>query len=554
MLKHLYIKNYALIEELDIDFQGGFSVITGETGAGKSILLGAMGQLLGQRADVRSIQPGAAKCVVEAEFELSGFGLADFFQQNGFDFDDHCCIIRRELTTSGKSRAFVNDTPATIGQLKALGAQIIDIHSQHQNLLLANETFQLDVLDSLAQSHQALNEYTQAYQQYRQQTKALQALTARLAAERENKDYIQFLASQLSDFNPQPGEDEALEQEIQTLTHAEDIKTSLFHTSALMSDEPHGILQAMSQARQLVQTASRHLPDAEEWTSRLEEVYIELKDIASEIEHRADSVQYDPQRLEMLNQRQNELQTLERKHKTSSAEGLIEIWEDLSRQLDQIECGDDEIQNLQKALNHTHAQLMERAARLTALRRQSATFLQQQMSEMLSPLGMPNAQLQVEIDPLDTPQDKGTNRVTFLFSANKNAPLRPIAEVASGGEIARVMLTLKTIISQAQQLPTLIFDEIDTGVSGHIAECMARMMQQMASTQGMQVISITHLPQIAALGAAHYHVYKQDGDFHTHTHISQLTPDERIQEIAHMLSGAQVTQAAIDNAKQLLKL
>ncbi len=554
MLKHLYIKNYALIEELDIDFESGFSVITGETGAGKSILLGAVGLLLGQRADTKSIQAGANKCIVEAEFKLDGFGLEDFFEENELDFEQQTCIIRRELTSAGKSRAFINDTPATVAQLKTLGAHIIDIHSQHQNLLLANENFQMDVLDSLGHNTDIIKEYTAIYREYRQLTDALAEMRQRVATNKENKDYIQFQLNQLTDFNPLPGEDETLQEETETLSHAEDIKSVLFRATSLMNDEPQGIILSLRQAQQLAQNVSRHYPNAEEWTARLESAYIELKDIAAEMEDKAESIAYDPQRLEILNARLDELYTLEKKHHVDNADELIELKENFQKQLDEIDCGDEGIDAMEKKLGKIKKELTEKAKVLTATRKESAKYLQTQMKEMLTPLGMPNAQLEVRITPLDVPAEKGMDQVTFYFSANKSGELRPIADVASGGEIARVMLTLKALISEVKQLPTIIFDEIDTGVSGHIAECMAKMMQRMAATDRMQVISITHLPQIAAIGTHHYWVHKEDYGEQTLSHITRLSNEERIREIANMLSGAQVTQAAIENAKQLLRL
>lgn len=554
MLKHLYIKNYALIEELDMDFQEGFSVITGETGAGKSILLGAIGLLLGQRADSKSIQTGANRCVIEAEFYLEGFGLETFFSENDFDFEGHTCTLRRELTSAGKSRAFINDTPATVAQLKELGSHIIDIHSQHQNLLLANENFQMEILDILGNNEERIKQYSTIYQEYKTLEHALEKLKERINSDKENEDYLRFQLKQLSEFNPVAGEDETLQEEAETLSHAEDIKSALFQATERMSGEQYGIVSSLRQVLQTLQSATRHYPAAEEWCARVEEAYIDLKDLSQELEEKAESIAFDPQRLEAINNRLDELYTLEKKHHTDSAEGLLRIKEQLAQQIGEMDCSEEDIAEKEKELAQVKKNLVEKAGELTQSRSEAATLLQDKMHQMLAPLGMPNAHLDVQVEPLDAPSAKGMDQVVFFFSANKNGTPRPIAEVASGGEVARVMLSLKTLISKAKQLPTIIFDEIDTGVSGNIADCMAQMMKEMASNHKMQVISITHLPQIAAMGGTHYRVYKEDTSDQTLSHIKQLDKEERIKEIANMLSGAQVSQAAIENAKQLLNL
>ena len=554
MLKHLYIKNYALIEELDMDFQEGFSVITGETGAGKSILLGAIGLLLGQRADSKSIQTGANRCVIEAEFYLEGFGLETFFSENDFDFEGHTCTLRRELTSAGKSRAFINDTPATVAQLKELGSHIIDIHSQHQNLLLANENFQMEILDILGNNEERIKQYSTIYQEYKTLEHALEKLKERINSDKENEDYLRFQLKQLSEFNPIAGEDETLQEEAETLSHAEDIKSALFQATERMSGEQYGIVSSLRQVLQTLQSATRHYPAAEEWHARVEEAYIDLKDLSQELEEKAESIAFDPQRLEAINNRLDELYTLEKKHHTDSAEGLLRIKEQLAQQIGEMDCSEEDIAEKEKELAQVKKNLVEKAGELTQSRSEAATLLQEKMHSMLAPLGMPNAHLDVLVAPLETPSAKGMDQVVFFFSANKNGTPRPIADVASGGEVARVMLSLKTLISKTKQLPTIIFDEIDTGVSGNIADCMAQMMKEMASNHKMQVISITHLPQIAAMGATHYRVYKEDTSDQTLSHIKQLDKEERIKEIANMLSGAQVSQAAIENAKQLLNL
>lgn len=553
MLKHLYIKNYALIEELSIDFQNGFSVITGETGAGKSILLGAINLLLGHKAESKNIKTGASRCVIEAEFHLNDFGLESFFEENDFDFEDSICTIRRELSATGKSRAFINDTPASVGQLKELGCQIIDIHSQHQNLLLSNEDFQMEVVDLLGNNIDNLKHYFTVYSTYKKQEVALKEMQQKVAENKENIDFLQFQLKQLCDFNPIAGEDETLQEEADEQTHAEEIKTALYEAANMMYNEPHSIVQAIRQVRQTVGSLERYVPKAAEWTERLESAYIELKDLYEEIDSKAESVSYDPKRLEALNERLDQLYSLEKKHHVDSAEKLVELKESLQQKLDEIENGDDNIAELERELAKSRQELHEKGKVLTAERAKAGTMLQEQMHTMLCALGMPNARLEVKLTPLPAPSAKGMDQVTFLFSANKSSATRPISEVASGGEISRVMLALKVILSNLKQLPTVIFDEIDTGVSGNIAECMAQMMKKLASNQGMQVISITHLPQIAAIGTSHYRVYKEDHDEQTNSHIVRLNEEERIHEIANMLSGAHVSQAAIENAKQLLK-
>ena len=476
MLKHLYIKNYALIEELDMDFQEGFSVITGETGAGKSILLGAIGLLLGQRADSKSIQTGANRCVIEAEFYLEGFGLETFFSENDFDFEGHTCTLRRELTSAGKSRAFINDTPATVAQLKELGSHIIDIHSQHQNLLLANENFQMEILDILGNNEERIKQYSTIYQEYKTLEHALEKLKERINSDKENEDYLRFQLKQLSEFNPVAGEDETLQEEAETLSHAEDIKSALFQATERMSGEQYGIVSSLRQVLQTLQSATRHYPAAEEWHARVEEAYIDLKDLSQELEEKAESIAFDPQRLEAINNRLDELYTLEKKHHTDSAEGLLRIKERLAQQIGEMDCSEEDIAEKEKELAQVKKNLVEKAGELTQSRSEAATLLQEKMHSMLAPLGMPNAHLDVQVAPLETPSAKGMDQVVFFFSANKNGTPRPIADVASGGEVARVMLSLKTLISKAKQLPTIIFDEIDTGVSGEVASKLGDIM------------------------------------------------------------------------------
>ena len=528
MLQSLFIQNYALIDTLDIQFQPGFSVITGETGAGKSIILGAIGLLLGQRADSKAIKNGTAKCVIEARFDLGPYGMEDFFRRNDLEFDGQECIIRREVMPSGKSRAFINDTPVQVGLLKELGSMLIDIHSQHQNLLLNQEDFQLNVIDILAGDKEELLRYKALYADYRQAEKALEAARKETEKAKEEEDYIAFQLEQLEKAGLREGEQEELEQEAELLAHAEDIKQTLYQADRMI------------------------YPDAGEWAQRLESCHIELKDLAGEIAARAEQIEFDPERLQYVNERLNTLYDLQQKHRTDSVGKLLRIEEEYRGKLEAINHSDEHLKALQARKEETYAAVSAQAGRLTALRREAALEAERQMKEKLVPLGIPNVRFKVELTPKDAPDGTGADRINFLFSANKSGQLQPISQVASGGEVARVMLSLKAMISGAVKLPTIIFDEIDTGVSGSIAEKMARIMHEMGS-RNRQVISITHLPQIAAMGTAHYKVYKEDHADGTTSHIVRLDEQGRIEEIAHMLSGSTLTEAAISNAKELLR-
>lgn len=553
MLTHLYIKNYALIDELDIDLHPGFSVITGETGAGKSIILGAIGLLLGQRADVRDIQQGARKCTIEAQFCLKGFGLEEYFTENDFDFENQECSIRRELTDSGKSRAFVNDTPATLAQLKVLGARIIDIHSQHQNLMLADEGFQTDMLDLMGNAMDQRQAYATCYRRHQQLRQQLAALRQEAEEAGRNHDYLDFQWQQLNQLKPQPGEDETLEKEAQTLQHAEEIKTVLYQTGELLATEEGGILTGLRHACQQLQQLQRVYDGCGDWAGRLENAYIDLKDLCDDVSSQAERMEYNPERLQEVTQRLDALYTLEQKHHVENAAQLALLAEEMRRQLDKTEQFGDLIAQAEAEEAACRQELESLGQVLTARRNEAARRIEAELAEALVPLGIPHPKVRIDIAPLPQPSPLGMDRVTLMFSANRNSTPSPIAEVASGGEIARVMLAVKRMLASVKQMPTIIFDEIDTGVSGRIAECMAHIMRQMSRDHGTQVVSITHLPQIAARGDVHYKVYKQDNDSHTASHIVRLSDDERVTEIAHMLSGAEVTEAAIENAKQLLR-
>ena len=551
MLKSIYIQNYALIDQLDISFRPGFSVITGETGAGKSIILGAIGLLLGQRADVKAIKNGATKCIVEAKFSIANYHMSAFFEENDIEFDPDECIIRREVHATGKSRAFINDTPASLTQMKILGERLIDVHSQHQNLLLNKEGFQMNILDILAQDHNELDRYSALFARYRDLSKQLDDTIAEAEKGRNDEDYIRFQLDQLEGANLQEGELKELESEAETLSHAEEIKAGLYKSVQLIDGDANGALSLTKEAVQSLQGLAHIYQPAQAWTEQLNSCYIELKELARDIENAEDHVEFNPSRLDFINERLNTVYSLMQKHHVNSDVELMELTETYRAKLDNITSFDDRIAELQQQKQQCFDEVLQQAAVLTGMRTRSAQFIESQMESLLVPLGMPNVRFQVALSPRPAPDTKGMDSVSFLFSANKNAPLQNVATIASGGEIARVMLSLKAMIAGAVKLPTIIFDEIDTGVSGSIAEKMALIMQDMGK-QNRQVISITHLPQIASRGATHYKVYKEDTESGTHSHIRQLTHDERIVEIANMLSGATLTEAALSNARELL--
>ena len=552
MLTNLHIQNYALIDRLDIDFERGFSVITGETGAGKSIILGAIGLLLGQRADSKSIKAGAAKCIIEAHFDLTNYDMEGFFEENDLEYDDEC-ILRRELSASGKSRAFINDMPAQLSQMKELGEQLIDVHSQHQNLLLNKESFQLNVVDILANDAQEVNVYKEVYHHWRALSTELTHLTEEAEKNRADEDYLTFQLEQLDQLNIKEGEQEELEAEADRLNHAEEIKNSLYIAGqSLNPEEGNGVLSALKDAGRQLRDIARVFPTADELQERMESCLIELKDISNEIESSLEQVEFNPARLEQVNDRLNQLYTLEQKHHVQTDTELIALAEDLRAKLQAITSYDERIDELTKAKKLAYEQVIVQADTLTALRKKAAKEIEKRLTEHLIPLGMPNVQFQIAFTTRKEPDTTGADSINFLFSANKNGTLQDIAHVASGGEIARVMLSLKALITGAVKLPTIIFDEIDTGVSGKIAERMAFIMQEMGAAN-RQVISITHLPQIAARGNAHYRVYKEDTDIGTSSHLVRLSDEERVTEIAHMLSGETLTDAAMENAKELLK-
>ena len=552
MLKHLYIKNFALIDILDIDLYPGFSVITGETGAGKSIVLGAIGLLLGQRADLKTLKQGADKCVIEAHFDLSRYDMKFFFDENDIEFDANDCIIRRELTSAGKSRAFINDTPVQLSMLKELGERLVDVHSQHQNLLLNKQDFQMSVLDIIADDAKELADYKKCYDAYHQAANALEELKEEIERNRQNVDFLQFQYQELDEARLMTGEQEELEQKSETMSHSEEIKSALYTADNALQTEGTGIVTQLRSATSALKSVAHVFPEAEELASRMDSTYIELKDIAQEVGSLMEDVDFDPAELDHINERLDRLYDLQKKYHAEDTEALITLRDSLKEQLEHIENSDETLREREQQVEQLKTQCQQKADALTKLRTKAAKQIETEMQQRLVPLGMPHIRCQISISK-ENLATNGQDKVAYLFSANTSTPLQPVSQVASGGEIARVMLALKAMISGAVKLPTIIFDEIDTGVSGKIAEKMAEIMYEMGSHE-RQVISITHLPQIAAMGAAHYKVEKEETPQGTTSRMEMLTPDERITEIAQMLSGSKVTEAAIQNAKQLLQL
>lgn len=552
MLRQLYIKNFTLIDTLDMCFYPGFSVITGETGAGKSIVLGALNLLLGQRADTKNIKNGCDRCVIEARFDIRGYDMRHVFEDNDIDCDPDECIMRRELTAAGKSRAFVNDTPVSLTAMRIIGQQLVDIHSQHQNLLLNEEDFQLNVVDIIAKNGELIEEYKQTYNTYAAAHKAVESLKSSIENNRKDEDYMRFLLNELEEAKLQPGKQKRLETESETLSHVEDIKTALYSADDILSGSGNGVVGRLKECVRLIENIKDVYPDIRDISERLDNCHIEIKDIAHEIGVDAGDVDYDPQRLQEINEELDVIYSLQQKHHVTTEEELIGIRDSLKEKIDRIDNSDEELQRMTAEEAEARKQSMALADKLTVRRKAAAKVIEQDMRDRLVPLGIPNVRFAVDIDDKALCSD-GKDRVSFLFSANTNTVMQPVSQVASGGEIARVMLSLKAMISGAVKMPTIIFDEIDTGVSGKIAEQMANIMNEMGNNE-RQVISITHLPQIAAQGSTHYKVFKEETPQGTISRMTRLTAEERVDEIAQMLSGADVTAAAINNARELLHL
>lgn len=552
MLKQLYIQNFTLIDEMNILFHPGFSVITGETGAGKSIILGALGLLKGNRADTKQIRQGEERCVIEAHFDIRQYNLKDFFLENDLDDDPHDCILRREININGKSRAFINDTPASLTVMKDLGERLIDIHSQHQNLLLNKEDFQLHVVDILTKDEDTLRKYQESYQNYKKEQTILEEMIAKVSKDQENEDYLRFQLQELSDAALSEGEQEVLEQEISTLEHAEEIKSALYLSQSLISNESNGIIETLNQVSQQLQKIEQIYTPVQEISQRMESCYIEMKDLLQEITAQGEQVSYNPQQLEQSQARLDTINSLEHKYHVASIAELIAYQQKIQEQINLLDHSDEEIQKQKDIVAKLLDNCTQQAERLTTIRKKAAKTIESEMKARLVPLGIPKINFKVDIKPKEL-SPNGKDSVSFLFSANTNSPLSPVSQVASGGEIARVMLSLKAMISGAVKLPTIIFDEIDTGVSGSVAEKMAHIMDEMGNNH-RQVISITHLPQIAALGKNHYKVSKTETPNGTISNMTQLNEQQRIEEIAQMLSGSNITKAALANARELLNV
>lgn len=555
MLKKLDIRNFTLIDHLEMALYPGFSVITGETGAGKSIVIGAIGLLLGNRADAKQVKRGCDKCIIEATFDLSIYHsdvLKDFFEDNDLDYEPEECLLRREVNANGKSRAFINDTPVTLALMRELGEQLIDVHSQHQNLLLSKEDFQLNVVDIIARDRQQLADYRAAFAEYRSAQRRLEELREQIATSRDNEDFLRFQQKELSEANLASGEQEQLEQEAELMSHAEDIKRALHEADYGLSGDDTGIVNLTRSIAAQLRSVADVYPEAQELAERLESCFVELKDISQEIASKVDDVEYDPQRFNLITQRLDTIYTLQQKFHVQTVDELLDRLNGINAQLDNIDNSDEELQELERSVEKLHAVCVEKAVVLTDMRRKSATVVEQELSKLLVPLGIPKVRFKVEVSPADL-STNGADKVMFLFSANSSTDMQPVSQVASGGEIARVMLSLKAMISKTIGLPTIIFDEIDTGVSGRVAEQMAHIMRDMGKAN-RQVLCITHLPQIAAAGSTHYKVSKQETEQGTVSTMTQLSDEQRITEIAQMLSGSDVSQAAVDNAKSLLAL
>ncbi len=558
MLQFLTIDNYALINHLEFEPGKGLTVITGETGAGKSIIMGALGLILGQRADAKAVRTGAVKCVIEASFDVSQYNLEEYFRQNDLEYDAHSTIIRREIYATGKSRAFVNDIPVQLQMLKELGQSLIDIHSQHQNLLLGQDSFQIGVLDSLAGNQYELGQYRTVYTELSALRRQIRKLREEAEKNAQEADYIRYQFAQLEDANLQAGEQEELEAEQERLAHAEEIKSGLCNLHDGLDGEGESVVQQLKSISQRAHDLIRIYPEIKEIAERLESDYIDLKDMADDLDSQSEDISFDPQRFEQVEERLSQLYSLFKKHGKQSVDELIELRDELAERISHIDCSDDEIEELEVQNKQLTAQVNKCASALTATRKKAAEMLQEKLVEKVSYLGMPNVRFEAQVNPLisektgkNTYASSGADAINFLFSANKNQPLKPAGEVASGGEISRLMLSIKSLVANARTLPTIIFDEIDTGVSGDIADRMGKVMKELSTH--LQVITITHLPQVAGKGDQHFKVFKQDEAEATITHITQLNQEERIQEVARMLSGSDITPEALANAKTLMK-
>lgn len=545
MLNSLHIENYVLIKKLDLNFESGFSVITGQTGAGKSILLGALNLVLGARADLKSIKEGSEKCIIEATFNISNYNLIDFFEENDLDYSTEC-ILRRELSASGKSRLFINDTPVNASILRTLADQLIDVHSQHENLILRDNNFQLGVLDTTAKNQDLLDKYKSLYKSHQQISRNIEELESELSKGKEELDYLQFQYNQLEESKLVDSEDHDIETELTILEHANDIKYALLESENMLSAE-QGVLEMLKTAENSLSAVSKYSTYCEEIVNRIYSCHIELKDIASELYNESEKVDSNPERLEYLRERRDLIYSLCQKHRVNTVSELIEIRNDLENRISLIDNSDEEIERLKSERDNLYKELLALANEISNRRQTQALEVEKSLVELLTALGMPNCEVKFSITPLASPINSGMDKVELLFSSNKNKSPQPIDKTASGGEISRVMLCLKYLLANSTSLPTLIFDEIDTGISGEAADLTAKMLKKMSTN--VQIISISHLPQIAAKATTHYFVEKSG---ESETTVTQLTAEERVTAIARMLSGSTLSDAAIKNAQALL--
>ena len=551
MLQRLSIKNFVLIEELTIEFGPDFSVITGETGAGKSIILGAIGLLMGQRADSSTFLAGADRCTIEAQFTGLDDAVGRMLEEEDIDHDDTECIIRREINAKGKSRAFVNDTPASLQLLKRLSEYLIDIHSQHQNLLLGDAQFQLSVLDLYGGHTELLNSYQDSYRTYRTLSGQLQEARLALEALRKEQDYLQYQYTQLEEAELEEGELEELTEEERQLSHAQEIRDELQQATSALSEDDHGAIPAVTYALRSVEAIRSYHAGAEEWSERLHSVRIELQDLVSTLEDEAEGVTFSPKRLARVGERLDLLRGLLHRHSLRETTELIALRDRLAQELERIDSSDEELHRLEQSVEESYQALLEQGQRLREARQSAAHAIEGALIASLHELGMPHVRFVIRMEEHPIPTAMGLDQVTYLFSANKDTSPEPVANIASGGEISRLMLALKALIADRRSLPTIIFDEIDTGVSGETAERIAVILRRMGSS--MQVMAVTHLPQIAAAGIDHFYIYKEHGADSTRSHLRHLSEEERVEEIARMQSGSQLTEVTRAAARALLE-
>lgn len=552
MLNRLFIKNYALIENLDIQFDKGLNIITGETGAGKSIMMGALGLILGNRAEGKHFFREDQKCVIEGFFKIDAYGLRDFFQENDLEYDDQT-IIRREIAIDGKSRAFVNDSPVTLNVLRLLGEQLIDIHSQHATLQLNTERFQLMILDNVAKNNAVLHDYKQHLSKYKQQQESLNRLREDIAGANAALDFNQFQFDELDQAHLEEGEQEKLEAELSQLENAEEIKRGLLRASHLLSESEQSITFSLKDTLQQLQAVQLFMPSVEELAGRLQSAWIEVKDIADEVSAKEQDVFMDEGRLVEVNERLSLLYSLQKKHRIETVAELITLRDELEQKILVVANQGDQLAALEQEVARCLNLLEKAAIRLHETRQQAVGQVEEYVQTVLAAVGMPNAQLKIELSLLEIDRYKitGADEIRFLFSANKGQSLQAIHRVASGGELSRVMLAVKSLVAQTSALPTIIFDEIDTGISGEVALKVGEIMERLAGN--MQVLAITHLPQIASKGQAHFKVFKQDEGDKTKTDIILLAKQDRVLEVAQMLSGANPGTSALQHAKELIE-